>query len=258
LVHLPGSISPVRIERLAEGGDAAHCRRVMGQVLAGGGEVLKQDGPARVVAMEGVVVKARPTGGPVGWLRAVLGIAKEDREWAGTLVLASAGVRTARAVAIARSGGWSGSRALLVERLDGPTMLRVLGQARPLVEERALAAALAGSVGGLWRAGWWNRDAKPSNWIVARLTGGSAEVAAIDLGGLRRARGGEGWDRMLASLVLEPLGLGILPRRAHLWRCLAGLESARGGGDARRTWRRVAALVAAHGDPRPRIDPRGR
>ena len=251
----------MRIERLADGLDAARARRaVMAAHLgAAGGELLKRDGPSTVCAVDELVVKLRPIGGALGRLRALLGIAKEDREWAGSAVLASAGLRTARPVAIAR---WERSRALIVERLSGPTLLRAVSEPRTLGEERALAEALGGAVGALWRAGWWNRDAKPSNWIVTRLEA-PAEVAAIDPGGLRRARGGAGWARMLASLVIEPLGLNVLPRRAQLWRCLARGEAARGGtarggGDARRTWRAVAAIVAGHGDPRPRVDPRGR
>jgi hypothetical protein len=277
-------IERVRIRRLAVGESA----EVWGSALTNpawleGAGILKSEGGdwvrAATLADRPVVVKARRLRGAGQRLRARLGLGRGDRHWAGAALLRKEGVATAQPLGLgtARVDGRP-YEVLVLERLEGPTLLQVMRDIRdgrvPIRDQLALAAAVARQIADL---GWlFNRDHKPSNIIVTRLGEGGTELAIIDCVGVRSRRL-LGSARMWASLVLEPLGCGVLPRRALLMRALAehrrimaayydpndDLAEDDGKIDPpspewdKRVWREVAALVAAHGDPRPKVNPLG-
>ena len=123
----------------------------------------------------------------------------------------------------------------------------------------------------------FNRDHKPSNLIVERWTTSAAPVAIIDCEGVRRATI-PGAARMFASLVIEPTGCGVRPRRALMMRAVrafidlelgigtpeAPIHAPRTNADVPRSeyrrmrrmvWDDAARVVAHHGDPRPKVNP---
>jgi hypothetical protein len=269
--------------------------------------VLKADGPRNartlVLACDGpgtpLIVKREPVVGPLARLRSALGHTRLDRHWRGAEALDRAGVPTARCLALltqrARRGLDRQAPAtwLVMERLDGPTLLELIaraqaphaarpaGPAHPTLspcEQHAVARAVGLRLARLVACGLANRDAKPSNWIVTRNAGGELVPAVIDCVGLRRATPAR-VARMLAALVIEPIGVGVPIRRTLMLRTLTAfldpagasdqspaVPAGRGGSPRRPTrpqpcelWHRVARVVESHlarpGGARPSINP---
>lgn len=256
LVLIPGEQTPVRIERLAAGEDAERWRGAIGAVLAGGGELLKVDGRSRVAAAGEAVFKVRELSGAADRWRARLGLAREERQWRGAVLLGAAGIPTAKPLAIARAGDL---RVFVLARLPGETLLEHLAR-RDLApgQELALARAAGSWAGRAVRAGLINRDAKPSNWIVTSMDAGRPGLAMIDTVGVRRTRARNRAEAMLASMVIEAIGVGACPRRAVLWAAIRAFAGEVGGSraEAKGWWRGAVLVIAGHGDPRPRVDPR--
>lgn len=219
-----------------------------------------------------VVVKGRLLNTGSRWLKAALGYGHGDKHWRGAALLASKKIATARPLALAwgREGGVR-VEVLVLEYLAGPTLLDWLAAASlnsraEVRREHGGAAAVADHLFEMVAAGLFNRDHKPSNLIVLDAASTSPRIALIDCVGVRRQAVDAG--PMLASLLIEPIGCGVAPRRAlimrfltHYCRRTATLTPESGGtaeevrADVRAHWRHVASLVAAHGDPRPRVDP---
>jgi tRNA A-37 threonylcarbamoyl transferase component Bud32 len=236
--------------RAAAGEDLAAWRGVFAQFDLEAGEILKRDGgsvvSAGVLTGRAVVFKSRKVG---AWdrLRLAFGYAREHRQWTGAEAAGEAGIETARPLALAIVDAQAGPHVVLVlERLEGPTLLDMLSR-REVTP--ALAAEAGRAAGLLAKAGWHNRDAKPSNWIVRRVD--PPRLAMIDTVGVRRGRDD---IAMLASMFIEAIGTGVAPppslRRVAL-RAFVGVA----GGDALTLWRGVKVRIARHGDPTPRIDP---
>ncbi|HPO93372.1 MAG TPA: hypothetical protein PL072_07855 [Phycisphaerales bacterium] len=243
-----------------------------------------------------VVVKARRLTSSFAALKEALGFGRADRHWRSAAALAVGRVGVARPLCLARAWTDAGRVELLaLEALDGPTLLEALAEihrwertpgsapdgplARGLGDVRAqhrLVDAVVDQVLALPAAWLFNRDHKPSNLIVTRAGPMGARVAMIDCVGVRPAwRPGDERlvERMLFSLVVEPRGCGVLPRRALLmrgaWRVAerwaSGERASAGDGpvqsrapvrrEARALWRAVGARLAAHGEGRPRVDP---
>ncbi len=251
---------PLRID-LIDPDEAARCsdwlsalsefdpRRIIeeGPARNGGGatKVLKAEGGSLVIrtmlAGRAVVVKSARLGGVVGRVRAMLRLSRAHRHWRGAEVLAGLGVRTARPLVLAQRGG---EQFLVLEALDGLTVLEHL--ARPGIaraEERALARAVGVVVSRLHLGNRFNRDHKPSNLIVTNVSSGASggaggiEVAVIDCVGIQSSRGmspEQPLARMLASLLLEPLGCGVAPRLAQRRRVLREALRASWEADAHR------------------------
>lgn len=253
---IPGEQTPVRIERLAPGEDAARWRGAIGAVLAGRGELLKVDGRSRVAADGDAVFKVRELSGTADRWRARLGLAREEQQWRGAALLGAAGIPTARPLAIARAGDL---RVFVLARLPGATLLDHLAR-RDLApgQELALARAAGTWAGRAARAGLVNRDAKPSNWIVTSTDAARPGLAMIDTVGVRRARARNRAVAMLASMVIEAIGVGACPRRAVLWAGVRAFAGELGGSraEAKAWWRGAAGAIVGHGDPTPRVDPR--
>jgi tRNA A-37 threonylcarbamoyl transferase component Bud32 len=259
------------IHRLAPGLDPAAWERELAAIDLEKCDILKRDGASVVVgariAGREVVIKSAPRRGMIPGLRSWLGLSRDDRQWRGAVLLFKAGVPTARPLALATRGSERQAEGLLVlERLRGPTLLEVLSRGGLSVREEHALAREAGRIAGrIELAGLTNRDAKPSNWIVTSTDATRPGLALIDTVGVHRGRAPEA---MLASMIIESIGLGCRPRRSLAMRCLqASLEVIRPV-DAPPRWRHQAAVgawimiegvIKRHGDPTPRVNPlRGR
>lgn len=262
------------------------------------GRLMKRDGPHVVVAASmfgrGVVVKRwRPS--PWTRFRSWISGSKSQRHWRGAAWLSRHAIDTAPCLAMAHDASViARCDYLVMEQLTGPTVLDVLAGARrrdagevshaddaPLGnpcavprsdirraigvrDELAIAREIGRQVARLIEHGRFNRDHKPSNLIVVRRPGG-VRVAVIDCVAIlplwRGGGAGAAMERMLASLCIEPMGIGVVPRRSLVLatlRAALGIErGGRGGGRGaagmsssakqalRGAWRAVAARVRA-------------
>lgn len=287
------STALVRLRRLSRGEEQSGGRAMWSGAVASAfweraGVVLKSDDGGwvrRAQIGQGdsarrVVVKCRALGGWWRRLRASLSLSGFDREWRGAAMLLARGIAAGRPVvlgeAMARIDGMGAPvrcEVLVLEWIEGPTLLEVMRDVAaggPAVRaQHRLAARTGRLVAAIGAAGLHNRDLKPSN-VVVRGGMGEGELVVIDCAGVR------GWTLapavayMLASLVIEPMGCGVRPRRALLMRGVRtvtewlvsdeGTASDAEQRAARRhvrgvVWREVRAVVERHGDPRPRTDP---
>lgn len=194
------------------------------------------------------------------------------RHWDGAAWLTRTGVETAAPIALCHTTGPGGaSEVLVMECLHGRSLLEHLDDlcrgrcAWSGAERAALAVTIGAQIDVITRAGRFNRDHKPSNLIVIERSGprgaaagGGHGIAVIDCVGIRRDRLRIGSARMLASLMIEPMGLGRPAPRTLRMRCLRGLMPEAGRAPRKAAWRAVAELIARHGDPTPRVDPLAR
>ena len=176
---------------------------------------------------------------------------------------------------------------LIMERLKGQTLLRWLEGVRegrvPVAEQHAVARAVGAQVGCILAGELHNRDHKPSNLIV-RFEDDAPIIAVADCQGVKRLERDKSRHtvRMQASLALEAIGSGVLPRRTLIAMTLASAVAAytarRFGkasveramamdprerrkilaalprGTALAAWPRIAERIRIHGDPTPRVD----
>ncbi len=231
------------------------------------------------------IVKVEPVANAGEALRLTLGRSRFHRQWSGAETLHRAGILTGRPKALlvggrgplglpwGRSDDDPGRRACLVlDALPGRTLLAHLADpGRTITTERALALGVATTLASLHQAGLRNRDHKPSNLIAVPVPNADAPTAflcgIVDTMGISKtlpARKDDALHRMLASLVIEPTGIGAPPPRTTAMRLLRALEAAlhpKGRKRASwrrfrtRTWRAVSTIVAGHADPTPTDDP---
>lgn len=295
MVERVGPLLAVRVLRCAGPGESAAAWRgaLESSAWAAGARVLKREpgggaGESWVARAElagrSCVVKVQPVGGLWGRLRLALGRTRLSRQWAGAQRLAGMGVPTPAPLVRATARCAVPVEVLVTEYLPGRTLLEALaGPEMGLMPERALAEAAGALVASLAAGGVLNRDLKPSNvLVVADGAGQGADrrevLAVLDPVGVRRLGATElllGPARMLASLLIEPTGCGVAPRRTIRRRVLAGYLRARwhegdasGGGpepdreweraSARAIWAMVDQIVTRHGDARPRVSPLAR
>ena len=281
-------IDRVRIVRAHRGEDAAAWAAAIGDASwIKSSSLLKQDERswvrrATLLGRE-TVVKCREIDGIWARVKCALGRGKGDRHWRGAALLTGKGVKTARVLALARANVDGRDCELLVmEWVQGETLLRVMADLRagtagaPGVRaQHAIAKAVGEQIASMEEV--FNRDHKPSNVIVERWTASGAQVAIIDCEGVRRTAI-PGAARMFASLVIEPTGCGVRPRRALLMRALrscvhvsiglntpdAPVHRPRAIADLpradyrqmrRMAWDDAARTIAHHGDPTPRVNP---
>ncbi len=236
--------------------------------------ILKREGGGAVLAIDhdgrALILKLWPCARAGERLKWALRASRAERHWRGALRLARAGVPAARCLALGHARGPAPSAAplvwLLMERAPGPTLLHVLAGRTPaptgVRTQHALACLAGQACARMVLAGFVNRDAKPSNWIVGALDTPDPALVAIDCVGLRpdtlRAR-----VTMLASLLIEARGLRTPVRRTLALRALrefvahAGLATtpARQRAELRAYWHAAAAHIARHGEGRPLVDP---
>lgn len=250
------------VARGAPGDWAGACARA-----AAGGCVLKDHAGGTVwratVLGRECVLKCVPVRGPRRRIQSLLRISPAWRHWRNACWLRGRGIAAGEPLAIVegRSGAAS-VECLVVGYVSGATVLaHAAGRDLPPRAEHRVAEAIAMVACRLAREGRKNRDPKPSNLVVMRAGERAAELAVIDCADLRRcARENDAAIvRALAAAVLEPMGCGCAPRlalRARAVREAAGrLEPADVRAAFRRLWRRIEAVVEAHGDPTPRDDP---
>ncbi len=258
----------------------------------GDAELLKVQGSSFVVrtALEGtpVIVKWRELATLRDRASSLLRTSRGFRQWRGSKALARAGIPTARPVALLTQYGLSRAELdagrkphsyanprewLILEAAPGKTALDHLASHDLSVrDQHSLARAVGVQVSAMLRAGLCNRDHKLSNIIVS-FEEGVPLVTLIDTVAIRR-RGNPGEIvRMLATLLIESIGVHCPPRAPLAYRalrdaCAAWLEGTlarplgahKGDRKAlralvRSTARRIDQYVTHHGDPTPRVNP---
>lgn len=192
------------------------------------------------------------------WLNALLGRTAGQRHWRGAERLKMLGVESAACLALVRRlEGFGVRETLVLEALRGKTLLEHLDELKrgvsglSFAERCALAEAVGAQVKGMTTRGWFNRDHKPSNLIVVS----PERVAVIDTVAIKRDRERTGGARMLTSLMLEPMGVGCAASRTMRMRALIAASGGASLSARKMAWRGIAERIAAHGDPRPRINP---
>ncbi|MCB9838605.1 MAG: hypothetical protein H6813_04635 [Phycisphaeraceae bacterium] len=194
-----------------------------------------------------VVIK----GGPAPRLRLVPD-RRALKQAIGASRLRAAGIETSEPIAtldVVTKEGQRG-RWLVLGAIRGETLAHRLASGGMSFDEEAALARRAGElVRTLCDAGLFNRDHKASNLIVME-TGG---IGVVDTVAIRRRHGADARRRMLLAMCKELRGIGALPRRAQLMRCLRAAS-----GTEREDWRAVGAMLRAAGDTTPRVDPLGR
>ena len=222
--------------------------------------VLKQSEAGLVVAgttsvAGAIVVKIRRLPGLKGTLRALLGLTPMARAWRTASRLHAVGIATAQPIALlAGTSGRERVEVLVLPEIAGRTLLaRLADRDLPEAVERLAAANIADMIAQLARHRLANRDHKPSNIIISD-TGRPVLLDAE----LRTAPPAEAAARMLASLAIEPSGVGItLPRvpTARVLRLVASRLADQGVDCSARDLRdAAAAIVNRHGDPTPKAN----
>lgn len=242
--------------------------------------LLKADGPVRVwranILGHDCVIKCWELSSFPGRVKALFGGGRGDRHWRGAQWLLSHGEPTAEPLALAieyggaphhdpvmSRGTGSGRRWpqqwLVMRAIDGPTVLELIADSNlPVAHQHTLAAELGGQVDRIIQQGRYNRDHKPSNLIVEHLDESSARVAVIDCVAINRCARGNGLGalRMLSSLIIEPIGCGVRPRRTLMMRAIRAFVGLRAGHAViSYWWERISKHLAAKGDMRPRSNP---
>lgn len=264
----------------------------LGSVDASALELLKSGKHSFVgrVTLDGqpVVVKWRELTTLNDRAKCVFGASRAFRQWRGARRLASAGIPAARPFALLVQYGISSATSdsgesarsyanprewLILENVPGKTVLHHLADEElSLIDQHALARAVGVQVGAMLRAGLCNRDHKPSN-LMASFDDGVPIVTLIDTVAIRRRSNPGEMVRMLATLLVESIGVGVAPRGAIAFRvlrdaCAAWLEGTLGRplgahkGDrkalralVRSTAKRVDQYIRFHGDPKPKDNP---
>lgn len=224
-------------------------------------QVIKRDGDAEVVAAtlldQAVIIKRWRARSTYEKFKMKLGLGRASRHARGTRLLQSCGIPTAAVLASQLTPEQDGAlvQTLILERLPGKTVLQHLadGDLAPR-QQHALARRIALDMAALLRAGYYNRDHKPSNLIVTSTDAADPRVAVIDTVAIRRA-GDVGAIRMLASLFIEPLGCGVPPRRALAFRVVRTLANEGLGKPYQQLWMYAGNVIRNHGDARPKVDP---
>jgi tRNA A-37 threonylcarbamoyl transferase component Bud32 len=239
--------------------------------------VLKEDGAVGVYRAEmlgrAVVLKRWDLDSLPARFKTALHASRGHRHWRGAECLLGHGIPTATPYLLAtRRGSGTNELWLVMEALRGRTLLGHLAASDLSVrQEHAMARAAGRMVAQVGLARLFNRDSKPSNLIVTGVETDAPEIAIIDCVAIRRAPSAlpPGAWRMFASLVIEPMGCGVAPRRTIMMRALRGYfgeamnqrhEMRSVGREDRRTalrlvWNAVSMMIQEHGDPQPRVNP---
>lgn len=264
--------SNFRILRLGHSETAPAWTEALAAFDAGSATVLKREGGSAVyrtrMVNRDVVVKVREMRGIKERIKLWADNTRGLRHWNGAEWLMSQGIATARPYVLAMEKRPEGMREWLVIRLlSGKTLLQhIADRDLSVTQEHELAREVAKQVAALTKAGRFNRDHKPSNVMVVPGPSGLAP-AIIDCVAIQP--GTDGTQRMLHALAVEPLGLGILPRRALCARVVHALVEAEHAGveappeamrlarwaSRRGYWKLVVDSLHRHGDSRPRTDP---
>jgi len=209
------------------------------------------------LAGRGVVAKVRPLSGPRRRMQRVFGATPLCRAWSEAEWLRASGFAAAETLALVE-GGSDGVpvECLYVGAVEGPTLLRTL------VEGGApdqLAVSFGLMAGRMYKLGRWNRDAKPSNFVV---TGGDGLVV-VDTDLRRIPPGLEALERSLAAVLIETAGVGGADALGFVRTAATAAarellrDRARIAPEefAERILRGAERRLGRHPDPRPKQDP---
>lgn len=278
------------VRRVAPGESGAVWLAALATFDPASARVLKSDASVAVsratLQDRDVVIKAWDRTTPWARVRSRLGLSPAWAHWRGAAWLQAHGIATARVLALIHERPGPGELVewMIMDALPGRSLIQILAElhadprAMPARRQHELARALGRQLAALDKAGRFNRDHKPSNLIVAwpeeipsghdwpNRASDQPIIGIIDCVGLRQS-GRERWRgvrRMLASLIIEPTGCGLYIRKTLRLRVLASFLEGQGPmpREARRAalrggWASVERLVAAHGDPTPRVSPLG-
>lgn len=220
---------------------------------------------------EELVVKVCMHRSIVDSARSVAHLGRLQRQWRGAARLSRKGFGVARGLALLR--GRAGGRScdvLVMASAPGVPLIDLMASPGSLGvrTEHEIARLLGELVSLLDGERLHSKDLKPSNILVDLNTeDGVPALTIIDSDTV-----GHRPDHPLLPLVLEPMGVGVLPRRSLLARAVKSwawhewlnapydtLEREIGGRPehelARRAWAELEVLVEGHGDPTPRHDP---
>ncbi len=262
----------VTILHLGEGEDRTAWKRALADRPWERGAIIKKDSDREVwranVLGSNVSVKVRPAERLRAWLR------KTDF---------ARSVRAARWLISKRfetpavlSHGIVGRAEVLVnEWVEGPTLLRLLADAKDEADRADLLGIAGRYIGRLWRAGLVNRDHKPSNLVFRSRS--LEHPHLLDVGGLRKRTDDESIKdalahrgefrmiaRMCAAQVIEPRGVGIEIGDDHVRHVVDAVFRVEQTGSsipqtypnlAKETLREVLAIIEKHGDATPKINP---
>jgi len=256
--------------------------------------------PDRPGAKSRVVVKCLALRAPRDLLSESLHRSRGWRQWHGAELLHRRGFDAARPLLLfrARTGSAHDPEArrwvetLVLEHQEGRTLLEHLARpSEPIAEQHAIAHAVGRFARRLADQWILNRDHKPSNIVMVPKEAGGWRPTLIDTVGVRSAIGSPLRTmlspgppipnpaaerrtqeallcRMLATLLIEPIGVGHPVPMGLRWRALKATFEAPAGSQpaedtppevartrARARWRRVQEIVERHADPAPLDDP---
>jgi tRNA A-37 threonylcarbamoyl transferase component Bud32 len=265
----------IRIVRLApDGADRSEWTSTLSARDWGvGAEILKKSDDASVVrAMvhsRDVVLKSRVLRGLKPRVQGMLGRSRSHRQWNGSEWLRSQGLQSPRCL-LAAVGERDGQtvETLVLEYAPGHTLLWQI--ARGVIMEgpdspasRAIAYTLGRDLAIMIKAGRFNRDHKPSNIVVTTPGPPAAALSIVDAVAIvpfKPARRSEAMARMIASLLIEPRGIGHPVPESFIHRTVLSLAHEMVGATEAEAWTRdmlawAQRIVAAHKDPVPTHDP---
>lgn len=238
-----------------------------------GGELFKRSDDGTViramVLSRDVVLKTIPLRGIKGLTQRFTRSTRAHRQWAGCDWLRTAGLQAPRCVAlIAGKRNGVHVECLVMDYIPGHTLLWHI--ARGAINDdpeshasRAVAYAVGRDIARLVKAGRFNRDHKPSNLVVAQAGPPTAQIAIVDAVAIRPLPSkdtGDAIARMLASLMIEPRGIGHPVPPAFMRRVVSAIAHETVDASGVETWTegmltRATRLADAHVHAAPKDDP---
>ena len=215
-----------------------------------------------------LVVKVHTHRTVLDTIRSKLHLGRLGRQWRGAAKLSRSGFHVSRGLALLR-GRQNDRRCdvLVMEATRGVPLLELMAKNELSVKaQHQIARQLGELVSLLDGERLHSKDLKPSNILVEDTDPPVLTIIDSDTVGHRP-------DHPLLPLVIEPMGVGVLPRRALLARvikCWAWNEWLNAPFDiaadkapdtryerelARDVWRELDRLVNLHGDPTPEHNP---
>jgi tRNA A-37 threonylcarbamoyl transferase component Bud32 len=269
MIHPPTSRVRVRVfgDSEAAGGVGAKARTIARAVcdagFVAGARVIKADGRTSVYSAEvagyGVVVKTLALDRLKDRFGSRFRSTRLWRQATGIARVRRCRVPAATAYALVRGVNADGQRveALIMERVEGPTLLRAASE-RSLDSRatRLLLDRLGHDIGAMASAGVFNRDHKPSNIILSRSEDGSPLPVLIDTADIRRRSRDQAMVRMLAKLLIETIGTSVATSaREQVRLARSAADGASWEHGLRELIDAVRQEIESHGDPTPRHDP---
>lgn len=238
-----------------------------------GAEIFKKNAESSVlrcmVHSRDIVLKTRRSTGIKGMIEGITRSGRSHRQWQGSDWLRSIGVSSPNCIAIAR-GTRDGVavETLVTEHVPGHTLLWQV--ARGLIHEdpespasRAVAYAVGRDIAQIIKSGRFNRDHKPSNLVVTHAAPPIAKITTVDAVAILPVKLKDrvnAMARMIASLLIEPIGIGHPMPPTFMRRVVESLGHEIVDPPNVEPWTReliaqAERLVEEHGDPTPEHDP---